>query len=219
MPAITVLVPVLNAEKYISRCLRSLLDQTLPRSEYQILVVDDGSTDKTNEVLQTFLGDIDLIVLDNNRGLPTALNLGIKKSRSKYLVRVDADDYVNREFLATLKSYFIYSPPCDAVSCDYLLVNDSEEIIRRASAVTEPIACGIMFQRDHLLSLGLYNEEFRYLEYEEMRLRFLQIYTIGCIPIPLYRYRRHEKNMTNNLAKLNEYEAKLNLTRMKSEEV
>jgi len=219
MPAITVLVPVLNAEKYISRCIRSLLDQTLPRSEYQILVIDDGSTDKTNEVLQTYLGDIDLILLDNNRGLPTALNLGIKKSRSKYLVRVDADDYVNREFLATLKSYFSYSPPCDAVSCDYLLINDSEQIIRQASAVTEPIACGIMFQRDHLLRLGLYNQEFRYLEDEEMRLRYLQVYTISNIPIPLYRYRRHENNMTNNLAKIDEYEAKLNQTRMKSSEV
>jgi glycosyltransferase involved in cell wall biosynthesis len=216
LAAITVLVSVFNAEKYISRCLRSLLDQTLARSEYRILVVDDGSTDKTNEVLEPFLGEIELVTLENNIGLPSALNLGIVKSKSKYLVRVDADDYVSNEFLATLKSYFNYLPPCDAVSCDYLLVDDLEVIIRRVSAVTEPIACGIMFQRDQLMSLGLYNKEFKYLEEREMRFRFLQHYTIENIPLPLYRYRRHETNMTNNIEKLGEYQTKLNLIQKKS---
>lgn len=209
MTEISVIVPVYNSEKYLSRCIRSLMNQTLPKEKYEILVIDDGSTDNSRRIIESYAEYITVITLDKNVGLPVALNLGIKKSKSRFIVRVDSDDYVNKYFLESLFSYFSYSPPHDAVSCDYLFVNDNEEVISRADSSKDPIACGIMFQRDHLVGLGLYNEDFKFLEDEEMRARFLNTYTIDRIPLPLYRYRRHSDNMTNNYIKIQEYRTKL----------
>ncbi len=210
MADISILIPVHNSEKFLSRCIRSLLDQSLPREHFEIIVIDDGSTDGSRKIIEAYESHITLITLDENVGLPIALNHGIKKSMSRFITRVDSDDYVNRYFLECLYSYFSYSPTHDAVSCDYLLVEDNEEIISRMDSLVHPIACGIMFQRDHLISLGLYNEDFKFLEDEEMRARFLKSYSIDRIPLPLYRYRRHGANMTNNTEKILEYRQKLN---------
>ena len=77
-PIVSIIIPVFNQEKWIGRCLRSLLNQTMERSNYEIIVVDDGSTDRTAFALDLFLDEIKLIKNDNNRGLPAALNIGIK---------------------------------------------------------------------------------------------------------------------------------------------
>ena len=102
---VSIIVPVYNQEKYIGRCLRSLLAQSFPRNEYQIIVIDDGSTDKTSYALELFKNEIVLIRNKVNKGLPYSLNKGIKNTKSKYIVRVDSDDYVNEDFLKFLISY------------------------------------------------------------------------------------------------------------------
>ena len=88
-----------NHEKYIARCIRSLINQTMSKSDYEIIVINDGSTDKTSNILKEFGKYISLIENKKNEGLPVALFKGIKKALSKYIVRVDADDYVNEDFL------------------------------------------------------------------------------------------------------------------------
>ena len=103
MVDVTVLVATYNDDKYIGRCLRSLLNQTLPASNYEILVINDGSTDRTSYALDLFNqpkdNHIRIITNKSNKGLPASLNIGIEASKSKYLVRVDSDDYVNQNFL------------------------------------------------------------------------------------------------------------------------
>ena len=74
---ISVIVPALNQEKFIGRCLRSLLAQTLPREDYKIIAVNDGSTDKTSYALNLFREDIVLIDNKENLGLPASLNLSL----------------------------------------------------------------------------------------------------------------------------------------------
>ena len=78
--SISIIVPVYNRELYIGRCLRSLLDQSLERSKYEIIVIDDGSTDKTSTVLNAFKEEIKLIKNFKNKGL-LSLNKGIKNIR------------------------------------------------------------------------------------------------------------------------------------------
>ncbi|MFZ9340489.1 MAG: glycosyltransferase, partial [Ilumatobacteraceae bacterium] len=67
---ISVIVAAHNEERYIGRCLRSLLAQTFPRTKFDIIVVDDGSTDRTAAVLQTFGNDVKVLRNDENIGLP-----------------------------------------------------------------------------------------------------------------------------------------------------
>ena len=92
------LFTVFNREKYISRCLRSLLNQNLEKNFFEIIVINDGSTDKTKFVLDMYKDAITIINNKKNLGLLKSLNKGIKKSRSTYIVRVDSDDYVNENF-------------------------------------------------------------------------------------------------------------------------
>ena len=113
--AVTVVVPAFNEERYIARCLRSLLGQTLDRSQYEIVVVDDGSTDRTSEVVRSFGDGIRLIINDENLGLPASLNIAIRSARTPFVVRVDADDYVNESFLDILLKFLGANPEMDEI--------------------------------------------------------------------------------------------------------
>lgn len=207
---VSVIVAAHDEERYIGRCIRSLVAQRFTRSQYEIVVVDDGSTDRTSAILETFGADVRVIRNDKNLGLPASLNKAITSTHSKFVVRVDADDYVNAAFLDVLYLFLAENPGFDAAACDYLLVDDREEVLRRADAMKEPIACGIMFRTEQLIDIGLYDESFLRHEDRDLRVRFLDRYSIHHIPLPLYRYRRHDDNITNDVAAMNFHEERLN---------
>ena len=99
----------------------------------------------------------------------------------------------------------------DAIACDYFLVNDEEEIIERKNCMDNPIGCGIMFKSNQLLEIGLYDENFLLYEERDLRYRFEKKYKIHRLELPLYRYRRHSNNITNNLKNHEIHEKKLKL--------
>tara|TARA_Y100000310_G_scaffold141695_1_gene141153 strand:+ start:69 stop:722 length:654 start_codon:yes stop_codon:yes gene_type:complete len=208
-PLVSVIIPVYNQEKWIGRCIRSLLNQSMNRDEYELVVIDDGSEDRTDYALELFKEEIELIRIEKNEGLPVALNRGIKISRANYIVRVDADDFVNEYFLYLLNEFLEQNKYMDAVACDYLLVDDKEEVIDRKNCIRDPIGCGIMFKSSHLFEIGLYDEEFQLSEEKELRYRFEKRYKIHRLELPLYRYRRHERNITNDQEALDHHDKKL----------
>lgn len=209
VPTVSVLVPVHNQEKYIGRCLRSLLAQNVLRDAFEIVVIDDGSHDRTPYALELFRDEITLVRNEANMGLPASLNRGIHAASAPFVVRVDSDDYVNANFLSVLSLFLANNHYMDAVACDYLLVDDRENVLERKSCLDEPIACGIMFRTEQLIDVGLYDESFLLHEERDLRLRFLQKYSIHRIELPLYRYRRHEANITNNAEAMDLYMGKL----------
>src|SRR5207247_4110126 len=73
----------------------------------------------------------------------------------------------------------------------------------------EPIGCGIMFRIEHLIELGLYDESLRLHEDQDLRIRFLKRFSIYRVPLPLYRYRRHDDNMTNDHESVAHYRERL----------
>jgi len=197
-PLVSVIIPVYNQEKWIGRCLRSLLNQTMNRTDYEIIIVDDGSEDRSDYALELFIDEIVLIKNEKNLGLSAALNKGIKRAKANHIVRVDGDDYVNEHFLFLLHEFLEQNKYMDAVACDYLLVDNHEEVISRKNCIEEPIGCGIIFQTSHLFEIDLYDEDFRLWEERDMRYRFEKKYQIHRIELPLYRYRRHKNNITND---------------------
>ena len=197
-PLISVIVPVHNQEKYIGRCLRSLLNQNV-NNEYEIIIINDGSTDKTSYALNLFSGyNIKVINNKDNIGLPSSLNIGIKNSKGKFIVRVDSDDYVNENYLLFLSEFLIQNKSTDAVACDYLLVDENEKILKECLSKNEPIGCGIMFKKKNLIDIGLYDSNMKLHEDKDLLYRFKKKFKINYLNIPLYRYRKHETNITNN---------------------
>ena len=206
---VSVIVAAHNEERYLGRCLRSLLAQRFERNRYDVIVIDDASTDRTSAVLATFGDSITVLRNETNLGLPASLNRAITSTHSKFIVRVDADDYVNSAFLDVMYMFLADNPQLDAAACDYLLVDDREEVISRRDAIKEPIACGIMFRTEQLIDIGLYDESFLRHEDRDLRLRFLDRYTIHHVPLPMYRYRRHDDNITNDTAEMAHHERRL----------
>ena len=174
VPTVSVLVPVYNQERFIGRCLRSLLSQNYPREEFDIVVIDDGSTDRTPYALELFKDEIILVRNDQNLGLPASLNRGIRATSAPFVVRVDSDDYVNTDFLSLLNLFLSNNSYMDAIACDYLMIDDREEVLVRKNCSEEPIACGIMFRTEQLIDVGLYDESFLLHEDRDLRIRFLE---------------------------------------------
>ncbi len=96
---LSVVVPTYNQADLLHECLRSLTDQSLPRDRYEVVVVDDGSTDGTAGILAQFGPPVRTIRFPSNRGRSAARNAGIRDARAPLIVLVDSDILVRRDFL------------------------------------------------------------------------------------------------------------------------
>ena len=210
---VSVIICAYNHEKWIERSIRSVLNQTLVSdNSFEILVVNDASQDATKEIIEKFLDYPNIIIINNERnlGLPPSINIAIKRSSGRYIVRVDSDDYVQRNFIFLMKFYLDYNRFYQAVCVDYLVVNKFEEVLTRENAIKKEIACGVMFRRECLFDVGLYNEEYKMREGHDLRRRFTQKFTIGHLELPLYKYRDHENNRTKT-KQVKDFNQKLNI--------
>lgn len=104
MPLVTIIIPAFNVNEYITRCLDSILEQTY--SYFEILVIDDGSSDNTLALVQTYGLKISCIkvISKKNGGCASARMAGLRESRGQYVCFVDADDWIGPTFLAELLS-------------------------------------------------------------------------------------------------------------------
>ncbi|MFZ5447591.1 MAG: glycosyltransferase [Thermodesulfobacteriota bacterium] len=204
-PSISIIIAAYNVEKYIGRALRSILSQSLDRKSYEIIVINDCSTDRTRFALEVFADEIRQVHNEVRLGLPGSLNRGIRRAKGRFIVRLDADDYVHEDFLKILELHLQLNEDVDAVACDYLLVDDSERVLARKNCMEDPIACGIMFRIEHLIDIGLYDEDFLCQEDKDLRLRFEKKYSVERVRLPLYRYRKHDNNMSNDSEKMERF--------------
>lgn len=209
LPDISVIVTCYNYGKYLERCLRSLLNQkNSDEFLYEIIVIDDCSSDNTPIVIEKFAKQFPQIIYHRNvtnRGLPSSCNIGIDKSTGRYVVRVDADDYVSRNFLFFFKTFLDKNKNYQAYACDYMDVDIFENVIRYVSAKEEEIACGVMYRREFILDIGLYDETYEYREGHDLNFRFKQKYKIGYIELPMYFARKHDANRSSNKKKIEEF--------------
>jgi glycosyltransferase involved in cell wall biosynthesis len=204
-PEITVVIPAFNQEKYIGRCIRSVLSQQFPREKYEVILVNDGSTDNTGYGIDVFKDELIIINNEKNVGLPASLNMALSKIKTPYFVRVDADDYISSYFLPFLYGFIEDNEHMDAVSCDYNLVDNQGGVISRKNCMDNPIGCGIIFRTDQIIDIGSYDEDFLLHEEQDLRIRFLKKYKIHRLEMALYRYRMHDDNMTNNKSKVDHF--------------
>jgi len=123
---VSVIVPVFNVEKYLRKCLDSLVNQTF--KDYEVILVNDGSTDSSGNIISEYTSKYPFIKSFNkeNGGMSSARNLGLNYASGEYIAFVDSDDYVELFFLEKMYEK-AKSTDSDVVICDYYAINSEEK--------------------------------------------------------------------------------------------
>lgn len=124
---ISIVIPVYNQEKYLKRCLQSIVNQTY--KEFEVIIVDDGSTDNSKFCVQSFLFDSRFTLISTvNQGVSVARNIGLSQCRGEWICFIDPDDYILPSFLQNLydvafstEGADIIASSCSALSSDGLI--------------------------------------------------------------------------------------------------
>ena len=212
LPEISVIVCSYNHDKWLERCIRSLAHQEdIDASTYEVIVVNDASTDNTEAVLANleFLPRLRVIRNEANIGLPASLNKAIRGALGRYVVRVDSDDYVTRRFLSLMRLFLNMNREYQAVAVDYVKVDEFENVIKKVNCLEHEIACGVMFRKECLFDIGLYDETFKMREGHNLRRRFEQKFRVARLEFPLYKYRHHAANRTLDSGEVAKYDRRL----------
>ena len=207
MTKISVYIPAFNYEKYIEQAVESVLKQTM--KDWELIVINDGSTDNTVEVLKKYKGHDKIRILDQeNKGLPVTNNIALRLSRGEYVIRLDGDDYMDENLLLVLSNVLDTKPDVGLVYPDYYHVGEDGEIlevIRRKKIGEEAKLLDLpahgactMFRKDLLLELGGYHEDFSCQDGYELWLRFIQKYKPINVNLPLFYYRQHPSSLTQD---------------------
>ena len=122
---ISIIVPVYNVEKYLSKCLDSIINQTYKNLE--IILIDDGSTDKSGEICDKYKNEDKRIIVIHqlNGGVSAARNTGIGVAKGRYILFIDSDDWIEKDYVSSL---FTYAGNDIIVCCGYKRIFDDKII-------------------------------------------------------------------------------------------
>lgn len=203
---VSIVITNFNYGRYLGRAIQSAQSQKYMDGDFEIIVVDDGSTDNSHRVLEAYREGVRVICHETNRGLPVAINSGIRASRGMYVIRLDADDWLNRYTCFFLSFFMDLNKDIGFVWPDYSIMDQEERVIGRISG---PQGAGVMFRKLLLVDIGLYDEEMQSREDKDILIRSMQRLPGYHLKIPLYRYYRHDANMTSNGDVMAHYEKRL----------
>ena len=206
---VTVLLAVYNGERYLREAVDSVLAQTF--SDFELLVVDDGSTDGTEEILHSYR-DPRIRVLRNeqNHGLTSSLNRGLASARGEYVVRQDADDISVPERLAKQIELLDTRGDLVLVGSSHRRIGVQGEPLGLRQAPTQPteIRWRLLFvnafahtsavlRRKILDAVGAYDESFRYAQDYDLWSRIAWRFQVAAVAEPLVSYRLTSSSMTS----------------------
>lgn len=205
MAKVSIIITAHNYAKFLPQSIDSALGQTYP--DLEVVVVDDGSTDHTEEVLSHYEADTRVVIVTlDGVGLAAASNRGIEAASGEYIVRLDADDWFDENLAHVLAGYLDAHPMVGMVFCDYYTVDVHGEIIdgvRRFKVNDEVdlldrpcLAAGAMYRRDCWKAIGGYSEDLRYQEDYDFWIKFIEKYTVRNVSLPLMYYRQHGNSMS-----------------------
>ena len=132
MQKITVIVPAYNAEKTIKRCIDSILNQTF--DDFNLIIVNDGSSDKTKNILNTYDDKRIIIINQANKGAGSARNKALNNVKTKYVTFIDADDYLDKKYLEILYNQ-IEKNKADIACCNRIQNGKKIEVLNNKEAL------------------------------------------------------------------------------------
>jgi len=213
--SISIVMPVLNRERYIAQAIESICRQTC--RAYELIVVDDGSTDRTAEIVRSFAGRIDVkhVHHPRNLGITPSINDGLRRASGSFIAFLDHDDFWLPEFLETQLAHLNAHPDVGMVHSDFQTVDADGKILEHSVAQarnrTRPsgfvfrdlfmqsMICGnsVLVRKECFERLGLWDEGLRWADYH-MWLRIARHYKIDYVDRVLTAYRQHSTQQTRS---------------------
>lgn len=206
-PKVSVIMSVYNGGKYLRGAIDSILNQTF--KDFEFIIVNDGSTDNTEEILNTYSDKRLKIITQEKMGLAKSLNKAIKISKGKYIARMDADDLslpkrleLQVAFLDKHKNVGLIGTAFSYINGDgkiLLTVSmpaDNEIIQKRLLKENCFVHGSVMIGREVLEKVGYYREEFKCSQDYDLFLRIAKHYKVGNLKEVLYKWRLHKEAVT-----------------------
>lgn len=225
MIKLSIIVPVFNAEKYVRSCLKSIFMQGLDESEFEVVIVNDGSTDKSIVVLSDVINSHSNIIVINqkNYGLSIARNVGLSNSTGDYIVFMDSDDMLIPYHFSTLLDIALKFKP-DLLISDYLNMTDDEidNIMDNRDSLAQDVVqwkgggkdffvqkydgdgfvWRCMFNREYLIDMGL--SFYPGISFQDMPYIWeciLNAKSLYKVNLKTYIYRQHNMAVTKNVTR------------------
>ncbi len=216
-PIVSVIIPTYNRAHLIGRAIQSVLNQTY--QDFELIVVDDGSTDNTEEIVKDFQNKDERIkyIYQNNQGASGARNTGIKNAKGKYIAFLDSDDEWLPEKLEKQIQLFKNSKKKNLgfVGCNVLVVD--EQTNKRYEYKTPKYknvfqrllennfirsSSSVMVKKSVIDNVGLFDESLKNANDWEMWIRIAQKYDFDFVDEPLFKYYWHGGNITRTAGNL-----------------
>jgi glycosyltransferase involved in cell wall biosynthesis len=227
MTKISVIIPTYNRGNFTVEAINSVLAQTY--KDYEIIVVDDGSTDDTREKMKAFDNQIRYIYQEN-KGPSAARNTGIQQAKGEYLAFCDSDDRFLPTKLEKQMNFIKKNPKCHFLYTWYYNVNEKGEITK----LRKPFSCKNKEQLQYCLfarrftirtstllvhkkcfeQAGLFNEKYWYSQDWDMWLRLAAYYRGYCLEEPLSEYWLHGENRSSLSVKIHHPEIMKNTLKL-----
>jgi glycosyltransferase involved in cell wall biosynthesis len=210
-PQISVLIPCYNHAHYLAYALESLLAQSF--SNWEAIIIDDGSTDETYQVAAKFVDPRIRYVYQENQGLSAARNAGLNLATTEIIALLDADDVWKENYLEMMVPVLLDQQDVVAVYCGFYFIDDSGQEIGIPNITVLPpeefndyftnhgnwlIPSGVIFRKTNAIVEGCFDESLQALEDSYMWSKLTDQGLFFGIPHALVGYRRHDSNMTSD---------------------
>jgi glycosyltransferase involved in cell wall biosynthesis len=207
-PKVTALIPVYNREKYVGEAIDSVLAQTF--TDFELLVIDDGSTDRSREVVQSYHDSrIRCVMNDSNEGIPKTRNKGVRLAQGEYLAFLDSDDWAYPQRFAKQVAFLDHHADYAAVGTWVAWMDETGRPLRqiqRRPVFSEEIAAQRLFRqgitnsssmaRTIVLREYAHREEYGLSEDFDLWARIAAKYKLATLPEVLVRCRRHHNRIS-----------------------
>ena len=203
---ITVYITNHNYERYIKKAIDSVLNQTFKNLE--LIVVDDGSTDNSKKIINRYKDNKKITsIFQKNKGLNVSNNIALRIAKGKYIMRLDADDWLDTHALEILYKSIEKNKKIGLVFPDYYEVDEQGKIINlvrrhdfKKVTLRDQAAHGActLIRKEFLEKIGGYNASFSCQDGYDLWIKFIEKYKVKNINLPLFYYRQHSNSLSKN---------------------
>ncbi len=204
---VTVYISSHNYGRYLKEAIESVIRQTA--SSWELILINENSDDNTQDIFDLYKGDIRVKIFNTKRlGIPSAANFALEKSSGEYFIRLDADDIFEDNNLLVLSNYLDHNSDIAMVFPDYYLMDENANVfsqVRRQPFYHKnhqkdvpPNGASIMIRSDVLKKIGGYRTDLGAQDGTDLWSKIINNHKYANVSLPLFYYRRHENNVTNN---------------------